>query len=296
MARPRKAGLDYFPLDTQLDDKTRQLIARYGVQGYGILVRLWQKIYGEAGYFTAWNEGVISIFAHENGVLADGVRATVSICVELGLFDERILREYGVLTSVGIQKRYAAILQKRVRREINPAYLLISLPSEMVSDAKTEVSDAKTEVSDGHNPQSKVNERKEKQRKVKVDALARATPLHTPNEDMIVQRGEVTLARSGYDELASAYGLGAVDSKIERMNEWLHEHPGHRIKDYFAKLRAWLAEDTQASARPGPSVHRPGKTVSAQRVPQREYGDDEYRAMYADLGSVLSEYDGKETK
>ena len=40
MARPQKAGIDYFPMDVDMDqdDKILLIEAEHGVEGFGILV------------------------------------------------------------------------------------------------------------------------------------------------------------------------------------------------------------------------------------------------------------------
>ena len=55
MARPLKTGLDYFPLDVSFDDNIELLEAEEGLEGFAILIKLWQKIYSN-GYYIEWNE------------------------------------------------------------------------------------------------------------------------------------------------------------------------------------------------------------------------------------------------
>ena len=55
MARPKKQGLDYFPLDVNVDNKIEILESEYGILGFGFIVRLFQKIYAN-GYYLEWNE------------------------------------------------------------------------------------------------------------------------------------------------------------------------------------------------------------------------------------------------
>ena len=53
MARPIKEGLDYFPLDTKLDDKFELLEAKYGSDGvkvFGCIIKLFQRI----GSYRDW--------------------------------------------------------------------------------------------------------------------------------------------------------------------------------------------------------------------------------------------------
>ena len=49
MARPIKDGVDYFPLDVNLDMKFRLLEAKHGIVGFGIIIKLFQRIYADNG-------------------------------------------------------------------------------------------------------------------------------------------------------------------------------------------------------------------------------------------------------
>ena len=55
MSRPIKTGLDYFPLDVRNDDKLDLIEAEFGIVGFGIIIKLYQKVY-ENGYFYDWEE------------------------------------------------------------------------------------------------------------------------------------------------------------------------------------------------------------------------------------------------
>ena len=41
-----KSGLEYFPLDCNMDDKLELIEAEFGITGFGVVVKLFQKIYG----------------------------------------------------------------------------------------------------------------------------------------------------------------------------------------------------------------------------------------------------------
>ena len=68
MARPIKVGLDYFPLDCVLDDKIELIEAEFGLSGFAIIIKLYQKIYAEQGYYCNFSSEVALLFARKNGV------------------------------------------------------------------------------------------------------------------------------------------------------------------------------------------------------------------------------------
>ena len=43
--RPLKNGVDYFPLDVVMDDKIELIESIHGIKGFGIIIKIFQKIY-----------------------------------------------------------------------------------------------------------------------------------------------------------------------------------------------------------------------------------------------------------
>ena len=50
MGRHQKKGLDYFPLDVHMDNSVALLEVDHGLEGFAILIKLYQKIYAD-GYY-----------------------------------------------------------------------------------------------------------------------------------------------------------------------------------------------------------------------------------------------------
>lgn len=167
MARPPKKGLDYFPLDCRLDTKLRIVIALFGLPGFAIVVMLWQRIYGEEGYYIEWNEDCGRLFALDNNADYGIVSKVVEESLKRGIFDQEKFQKYSILTSKGIQERYLTMTEKRTGIKILDEYAVLNAPSELVSAEKTGVSSPKTKVSDGrkYTKESKRKEIKEKETK-----------------------------------------------------------------------------------------------------------------------------------
>lgn len=119
-----KEGLDFFPLDTVLDDKFGLIEAEYGLTGFGVVVKLLQKIYGERGYYVEWTTEVALLFARKIGVGGNVVSEIVSASIKRGIFDEALYEKYHILTSRGIQKRYFEAVSRRKGVNVDPRYLL----------------------------------------------------------------------------------------------------------------------------------------------------------------------------
>ena len=119
MARPQKVGLLYFPLDVDIfeDPKVEKVTSRFGPVGDGILVRLLCRIYRE-GYCTAFDEDVARSIALKVGdrELYATVMGVVEKLLQAGFFDEGMYREFGILTSRGIQRRYERVCSDSGRK------------------------------------------------------------------------------------------------------------------------------------------------------------------------------------
>ena len=131
MARPIKEGLDYFELDCQLEEKVRLIQAEFGLKGFAIVVKLYQKIYGGFGYYCEWNEDSLLLFMSENGVSSRDeknlISEIVAACIRRNIFSEKLFNEFGILTSYGVQKRYLNAVSRREKVELIKEYLLISV-------------------------------------------------------------------------------------------------------------------------------------------------------------------------
>lgn len=162
MPRPIKNGLDYFPLDVNLDDKIALIEAEFGLTGFAVIVKLFQKIYGERGYYCEWTNEVALLFGHKNGLGGTAVSEIVSASIRRGIFDKNLFDKYSVLTSTGIQKRYFEAVNRRKQIEVNKQYLLIDVTLFLDNVNINQVNVNINSENDNNNSQRKVKESKEK--------------------------------------------------------------------------------------------------------------------------------------
>lgn len=182
-------GVSYFPLYCTLDEKFELLEAEYGLKGFAIVVKLFQRIYKEHGYYCEWNDDISLMFAKQCGFSnvgesgknnrdslggADGSSSSgksknlidhvVAASIRRGIFDKKIFNNYSVLTSRGIQRHYLAIVRNRKNVEIKKEYLLLSdaeIKGNVVIIDDSYVRNADSYV---RMDQSKVKESKEKEK------------------------------------------------------------------------------------------------------------------------------------
>lgn len=160
MARPQKEGVDYFPINCQFNDKVKLIQAEFGLIGIGCLIKLWQKIYSEKGYYTEWNDDVALVFAQDCKSSANVVKEVVSACLRRGLFDRQMYDQYKILTSAGVQERYAEATERRTSQKIDGRYLLIAIPKNWYDENINAIYVDNNSEKEFDNSQSKVNESK----------------------------------------------------------------------------------------------------------------------------------------
>lgn len=165
MARPTKKGLDYFPLDTSIDYKLKLILAEFGLVGYGVVIRLFQEIYGQEGYYIKWRQDVALLFASENGVGCNVVSEVVNSCLKRSIFNQELFDKFEVLSSVGIQKRYVEATSRRAENNMIKEYVLLNAHIKPVIDNNNQDNDNNNSKNDDNNSQSKVKESKSKENK-----------------------------------------------------------------------------------------------------------------------------------
>lgn len=180
MGRKVKEGLDYFELDCQLDDKIKLIQAEYGLKGFAVVVKLFQKIYGEHGYYCEWNDDTILLFMSENGLGSENktlIKGITEACIRRGLFSEKLYEDYRILTSPGIQERYMNAVSRRESVKMKKAYLLVNVDQNNISVDINQINVYRNEENVDRNTQSREEKsREEKSKEVKsASAMRRVT-------------------------------------------------------------------------------------------------------------------------
>ncbi len=166
MGRPTKTGLDYFPLDVDIDDSIELIEAEYGIAGFGIVIKLWQKIY-KNGYYIEWNDDMELLFARRINTEITLIKSVINSCFLRNIFNKHVFETYGVLTSHGIQKRYitACLTSKRKSISMNSSICLLN-------PELTRFITEFTEFPHEESAQSKVKESKVKNNNMRTELCA----------------------------------------------------------------------------------------------------------------------------
>jgi len=177
MARPQKRGLDYFPLDVDIDqdDKIQLVEALHGMTGFAVTIKLLMRIFKE-GYYYEWGEMEHLLFSRRVNVDINTLTEIVNDCIKYGMFDKKTYETYKILTSSGIQERYFEATKRRKNVTVVNQYMLINDVEKVNVNINRVDVDINGEIVDtmyAKTPQSKVKESKgeeSKQQETKEEA------------------------------------------------------------------------------------------------------------------------------
>lgn len=238
--RPTKAGLDYFELDCHMEEKVRLIQAEFGLKGFAVLVKLYQKIYGGFGYYCEWTTDSLLLFMSENGLPSDNknlIADIVAACIRRNIFSEQLFYDFNILTSEGVQKRYLNATSKREKIELKKEYLLIAVPENNKKVVINSIFDGRNPINGGKNTQSKGKESREEERKLEETKLDNTPPISSlqgTKDEPKTKRGQKTKEPKEnsiqiLDRLILNYSMS--DFLLEKVREWI-EYKVARKEDY----------------------------------------------------------------
>lgn len=168
MARPRKDGLDYYPMDVNFlgDIKVKKVIRSHGIQAVAVILHLLGTVYRDTGYYATYDDDLLFITADELNLEEKYVKDVVEKLLEVDFFSREQAEKNKVLTSIGIQERYRKATERRISVNINDSLCIQKPRSSGDNDSKS--------------TQSKVKESKVKESKVEdrdASDLAEASKL-----------------------------------------------------------------------------------------------------------------------
>ncbi|MCM1364876.1 MAG: DUF4373 domain-containing protein [Faecalibacterium sp.] len=286
MSRPTKSGLDYFPLNVDLNDKIELIEAKFGCAGFATVVKLWQKIYSQDGYYCKWTADVAILFSRRNSIEFKLLSNIVNECLKQGVFDEKMFKKYDILTSKGIQQRYLEATAKRKNINILKEYCLIN-------DELTQVNDEKTGVNSEFMPQSKVKEskvNKSKQNQSKENSFvgadtADAEETASPVVAKLILNDESTFVinQAKTEHYKQLYPDVDIEGELRKMQGWCESNPTKRktAKRIERFINSWLAKaQDESQSRKDKVTNKPEqaydldafmkKAIGLKYVPQKE--------------------------
>lgn len=237
-------GINYFPLNVHLDDKFELIEAEFGLKGFAIVVKLFQKIYGQQGYYCEWTEDVALLFGKNVGLGGDAVSEIVRAAIKRGIFDSELYDKYQILTSRGIQERYFEAVSRRKEVEVKKEYLLIKVDqiykNVRILNENVNISSKNVNISE----QKKVEESKVKEKKAEERELPRL-PVRIVKlyENNIAPLTPITL--QGLDDWLNDMSEDVVIYAIEeavKNNKRNYRYIEAILRNHFNAGRTTLAE------------------------------------------------------
>lgn len=237
-------GINYFPLNVHLDDKFELIEAEFGLKGFAIVVKLFQKIYGQQGYYCEWTEDVALLFGKNVGLGGDAVSEIVRAAIKRDIFDSELYDKYQILTSRGIQERYFEAVSRRKEVEVRKEYLLIKVDqiykNVRILNENVSISSKNVNISE----QKKVEESKVKEKRVEERKLPRL-PVRIVKlyENNIAPLTPITLR--GLDDWLNAVSEDVVEyaiSEAVKNNKRNYKYIEAILRNHFNAGRTTLAE------------------------------------------------------
>ena len=222
MSRPQKAGLDYYPLDVDIDqdDKVALIEAKHGVTGFGVIVKLFNKIYSNNGYYCTWNEDIQLLLSKKIGVDFSQIGENINDAIRWKIFNEKIWKKYKVLTSKRIQKTYLRAIYKRKEVEIIKEYVVNG-----VNDIKNLDNVVINSLNDSSSTQSKVKNSKVKNSKV----------------NKVKYADTVTMFEKEYKKLIEKYGEENTKKMVTILDNY-KDSKGKIYKNDYKAILSWVVD------------------------------------------------------
>lgn len=283
MARPAKQGLSYFPKDVDFynDYKIMDLLEKYGPIGVTVYDVILTEIYRNGYYLEKPIDRVAANVARIIGskwVQKRLVSQVILDCGEIGLLETTLL-QHGVMTSVGIQRRYSTVT---ARNKVNKdkywlidesGQPLLNAPQINETVAETDISDAETPVIEPEIPQKESKENKTKQKK-KICQEPQSSPDRPPVfRLMLLDGSDYKVYQEEIDRYRELYPAIDVEREYRKMIGWIESHPKNRKTPRGIQkfVNGWLNR-AQDSARPEPKAQ-------ANRFHNFEERQTDYDAM-----------------
>lgn len=257
MARPRKQGLDYFPLDVDIfqDKKIRILKAKYGVDGFAIYVYLLCEIY-KNGYYIKADDDFICIIADDLKMSINKVKQVLNFLLERSLFDSTLFQSDKVLTSESIQRRFQLAVKERAKKtpvQVNGFWILEKEETETFIQVHSFLNNSNKNGSYSRKNENYSKEKSIKESKVKESKVKESI------------KGKTLLPKER-EELIKEYGIELVDEYIRRTTQY-------KCCNYET-IKRWIEEDQKKEK---------NKKRGFCNFSQRKYTEDQMKILEREL-------------
>ena len=160
MGRPLKTGLDFFGMDIDMDedDKIIDFLEKIGTNtGMGAIWQLLNAIYKQ-GYYIEWNSSILKKLCRKKHLDKNEMETAVQYLTGSNMtysdrqenavfFNHDLYKDYKILTSKGIQKRYLLACARRSKINFDSRFIVLDY-SEQTNPHKERMKDGKFDFVD----------------------------------------------------------------------------------------------------------------------------------------------------
>ena len=275
MGRPPKAGLDYFPVDTDIisDPKIQELIQEGETEAWTVYSWTLPLLYHE-GYYIEKDSLIRSIGWTFRSLSKDRIIECLDLMARIGLID-KTMYEDGIITGKSFQSRYKEITKGRKNLTNMHFWMNKSEVRRVYSDGKP-VYQWVNGVYDHVNPQSESERESESEKETKTNQSDVFVPSYSPTAALINKALESIcyMDKDDYEWVAEAARFypedwleealeltlkGKKEGKVRApvmymssiLERWFHERAKKSADDEIDAREKELAEQKAEYMKPG---------------------------------------------
>lgn len=243
MARPKKAGLDYFPFDVDFfsDKKIKRLRASYGSDGVAVYIYMLCEIY-RSGYYVEYDDDLILDISDELNITTNAITQILNHLFSRSLLvviESKLAVPVKIITAASVQRRFQAA-KKGGKREVDvAAEFWVLKKEETESFIKVRSVDG---YSQKNNDYSGNNSYKSEKKCIKESKVKESKVKESKGEETASPDGSALSPSPNLNKLVYDYGQDNVDKYVQRVRSWYSEK-GKPLTDLEGTVRKWLEQD-----------------------------------------------------
>ncbi len=220
-------GLRTFPLDCILQDDIKLIEDEFGLTGFGIIVKLLQKAYGEYGYYLEWDSEVALSFANRNccGVGCNVVLEVVRTALKRNIFNQEMYDKYKILTSKRMQETYLLAFKRKQRIDFIVDYSLLNADKLPENVYKIEKNVYKNQENVCNSKGIKLNKTKLNKTKLNINKDTNRTLFIYL---LLNDKSEYPIYVDQVEHYKELFQNVNVEQELRNMKAWLESNPTRR--------------------------------------------------------------------
>lgn len=285
-----KHGLRTFPFPVDLDDSVKLVEAEFGIEGFAVVIKLYQAIYSR-GYYMKWDIDTELLFIRDYCLSAVGrklLSEIVSCSVRRGVFESTLFEKYRILTSRRIQETFLTATKRSTEVIFEKTYAL-DVVYTFIQNANKNGKDVNIFFKNADSLHANCDKGKERKIEKNIGntyASSETPTLEKPVINLILNNGKnFGVTQSVIDELSPLYPAVDVEQELRKMQGWLLGNPRHRKTEngIMRFVTAWLGRAQDGERAQGGSKN--GKRARETGT-ERAYTAEELNALFDDLDNV----------